>query len=1122
MEALVTPDIIKTISEFVDISKKDPKAELECKMLTGRIQTEDVANRILKAVQTLSIGGSTEEQRMTLSYDTGHVRVNVLGPQMIHKVCVQGSFRDVPILVERKESYFAKGLGKKDTVDLPDVNSRFTLKAEKELRRDWDGGPNDPKANLRIISRKMFKTNSELFRVDFSKVKSRHANSKQSIVSVLDQEPTYELEIEFVNKKSGADNVAIVKEYMRIMTVILQAYYETPFLLPVSDMERYQQEFGMTSNRFFQLITLERRHLNPEVSHNISEGYTVTNKADGERCGLYVARDRKVLRVKDKTFQVAWTGITARDDSHIGDFIDGEYIPDKNLFCIFDVYRYKNRDTRTLPLMTTDDDIVKNPTKSRLGCAKLFVEDLKTEFSMQPSLTPLRIETKLFLAGDGPVMEEAIRQMLKTEFEYEIDGLIFTPRLSAVAPSEDRMGNTWLRVYKWKPADQNSIDFLVRFTNDEVLGPEGRSKKGELYVTRNPGEDIILPRETLNGEYVPKKLPVDLQKIANQNTRVPSIFQPAAPRDPDAYMIYIPMDAKGIPVDKDGNRVKDNTIIECSYDIEKHTWTVLRTRYDKTYQYRVKREPMYGNSVKTADNVWHSIHVPIGEEMITSFASAPTPNMFDDDSYYNDNLTRTSRILMDIRDLHNRIKDDLYKSYVKQGDTLLELASGRDIMKWKKVKPAKVVAVDISLQNIEAPKSGAATRYILEKQKNPHDYLPPVLFLQGDMTAYPLFEQEDRYMPILTGKETAPTEYLAQFEGLAKFDSISCQFALHYACESEETFRSFAKNLEKYGKGYFFGTCSDGQAIYSLLMDKKTYFFGNDKHMFGEYTKQYLDKDTWTEEFGMPIKAFVETFEKPAVEYIVPFGKVTDILREHGYELIESKMFSELYSQQTRVTLTQEQQTFSFLNRSFVFKKMTRTERKEEEAKVEEPKEEPKEEPPKKRKLRKEKEPEEEPILFHGADESKGEHRNLSNMSQHPIEVDGTKYHTVEHYFQAMKAKEFNDEEIYNKILKAKTPKAAKALGKKVKNFTTEVWDAKRDSYIATGMRAKFVQHPELRKQLVETGEKMIGEADPRDTYWGIGTGIESEKSKSPSKWRGQNKIGKILMELRTTFRNET
>jgi ribA/ribD-fused uncharacterized protein len=282
---------------------------------------------------------------------------------------------------------------------------------------------------------------------------------------------------------------------------------------------------------------------------------------------------------------------------------------------------------------------------------------------------------------------------------------------------------------------------------------------------------------------------------------------------------------------------------------------------------------------------------------------------------------------------------------------------------------------------------------------------------------------------------------------------------------------------------------------------------------------------------------FLESFDKPAIEYLVPFEKVTSILEEHGWELVDTKLFSELYASQTGITLTQEQQAFSFLNRTFVFKRSSKKIKKEDDEKPSEestdgpqltavgetakPTEDATEKP-KKRKLRK---PTEDagppPVLFHGADESKGEYRNFSNMSEHRIELDGSTYATLEHYFQAMKAKEFKDDEMYEKIVKAKTAKAAKALGKKVKGFEKEIWDSKRDDVMRVGLRTKFVQHPELRKQLQETGERMIGEADARNKYWGIGTSVTSEKSKHPDKWAGQNKLGKMLMDLRQEFKTE-
>lgn len=1132
MESIVTTETIKDLTEFIQISKQDPKAEVECKLLSGKIQTKDVADRILESILTLSIGSTIEENRLTICYPDS-TRVIINEAQNIHKICTKNSFREVPLVVEKKHRYYDGIVGKKDMIDVPEGNLRFTLRSEEQIRKDWEGNPSDIKAHIRLVNRKSFKTSNDLFRIDFSMVKTRGVNVKQPIRDLLKQVHTYELEIEFMNKKTQVSNELVVQELLKIISVLSQAYYRSPFLLKVSDIQRYQQEFKVSNNIFFNPVTMVRRHLNPVNPHNISKGYTVTNKADGIRAGLYIAKDRRVLRV-NPTFQLVWTGITALDDSHSGDFIDGEYIPEKQLFCIFDIYRFRNRDVRSLPLLKSDEDILKNPQNSRLGCAKLFVEDLRTQFQMSPSLTPLRVETKLFLAGDGLSMEEAIRTLLNTKFEYETDGLIFTPRTSSVAPTEDRKGKTWNKVYKWKPSTQNSIDFLLKIKDEETFDPllNQKAKKGELYVSRTPSDDIVYPRETMTGEYVPKPLPSDLQKVAETNTRIPSVFQPNVPRDPDAYQILVPINEKSLPVDKEGNRVEDNTIVECSFDTETRRWTIMRTRYDKTFQYRVLKEPQYGNDINVANSIWTSMHVPITEEMVKTFMSNPPDDTYEDDMYYRDDLKRCSRVFNDVYDFHNRIKEQLYKSNVKKGDTLLELAVGRggDLLKWKRVQPSKVVGLDISLGNIVSPSQGSATRYLMDKKKHPHDYLPPILFLQGNMTVYPLFDQEDKYMPILEGKEKATTEYLKQFEDLKKFDVISCQFAMHYACETEEVFRNFAKNLEKYGSDMFIGTCLDGQSVYSLLVDKKTHLFGSEKQVCGEFTKEYVDKDTWVEEFGMPIKVYLESFEKPEVEYLVPFEKITEILEEVGYELIETKLFKDLYSQQTGITLTLEQQTFSFLNRTFVFKKSKKSKEPEPEPLPELEKEivpetvpESEPEKPKKRKLKKggDDDTEPEPILFFGSDESKGEYRNLSNMSEHPIDVNGEKFPTVEHYFHGMQAKEFEDTESYNKIIKAKTPKAVKALSTKIKNVLKEIWDTKRDGIMESGIRAKFVQHPELRKQLLETGDTIIGFADPRDTYWGIGTSIESDKSKKPSKWRGQNKLGKMLMELRSRFSEE-
>jgi ribA/ribD-fused uncharacterized protein len=1138
-----------TLTEYATIAKKDTHAEFECKVLAGQIQTKDVADRMIATIQSLSSGSSTEEHRATFSYADG-LRVSVEGPENIHKVCSTNSFRGVQLSVERKRRYFeiAKQTtgASNDMIDIPDLQLRFTLRHEEPLRKDFTGAPMDPTSHARILHRKSWTTMDGILRIDLSMVKSKTKSTK-SFADILKQTPAYELELEVVNRSATAD--AIVASFITHVEPLLASFQQSPFLLAESDIKRYRMEFELMKMPFVNPVTLERRHVNVDRPHNILNGYTVTNKADGERCFLVVTRDKRVLRITP-SMKITWTGLTASKDNHINDVVDGEYLADRNLFCIFDMYSFRGKDVRRLPLLTTDEDVLKNPTKSRIGCALEFVKDLNTDFIVLPSKNPIRIETKRYLAGNGAGMEEAIRKTLDTKYEYPTDGLIFTPRASAVAPVADRQGKTWLRVYKWKPPHQNSIDFLLRYKPGENYDPvlSKRVFAGSLYVSRSPGTDIIYPCETMTGEYVPPEMPLDLRHIAQTRDRIPSFFQPSVPRNPDAYKILLPLNSKGIPVDEEGKRIEDNTIIECSYDTELCRWKILRTRYDKTFQFRVLGQPQFGNDSQVADSIWTNIHVPVTEEMIRNILSNAPDDTFEDDLYYRDNLDCRDRILKDVYGFHNRIKDSLYRSAVKDGDTLLELAVGRggDMLKWKRTKPSKVVGIDSSSACLSASRQGACVRYLKEKAHNPGDKLPPALFICADMTQ-PLFDQDNAYIRMLAGTEPATTPYLSKFAGLTEFDTISCQFAIHYACESEETFRAFAGNLTKHGKGIFFGTALDGASVYSLLLGKSSHMFRAETQVFGEFKKEYDDGTGWTEEFGQAIQVHLESFEKPVREYLVPFGKVTEIMTELGYELIGSSLFADHYAQQNNVTLTQEHQAFSFLHRSFVFQKSAAGPKPKEEVKPDEVQEvqipttaseleeklekmdikEPEakgEEKPKavRKKIAKEPkatEPEPEPVFFLGADEGKGEWRVFSNMHEAPFQVDSITYPTMEHYFQSAKAKVFGDSAADSKIMKTKSAKAVKSIGKKVQNFKEEDWSAKKDEIMRTGLKAKFMQHPELRAKLLETGVRPIGEADPRDKYWAIGTSSETSKAKNPTKWPGKNMLGKMLMELRAELK---
>ena len=1140
------------LTSLVTYVSRDPHAELECKVLPSQIKTKDIADRIVTAISRVSTGSASEQHRAIFCYPD-NVRVVVTQPENIYKVCSTNSFRGTKLVVERKSRYFESRGSEPDMIDLPDMGLRFTLRREEELRRDFTGAPMDPAAHVRIIHRRSWTTLDGLLRFDFSMVKSR-ARGMRVLNDVMRAPPVYELELEVVDRK--ATPKAIVDSMFRHVTLVLEAFQGTPFLLTKSDVENYRIGFQRLGFKFVNPVTMDRRFMSRACPLSILEGYTVTNKADGDRCFLVVAADKRVIRVTPN-MSITWTGLTATKDIHIGDVLDGEFMPERNLFCIFDVYSFRGKNTTRLPLMITDEDLT---ITSRLGCAREFIKELGTDFITAPSDKPLHIESKVFLAGDGPVMEQAINTLLDTKFGYPTDGLVFTPKASPVAPMQDRRGNTWLRVYKWKPAEQNSIDFLLRYKPGESYDTTLKAHvfKGTLYVSRNRGSDILYPRETLTGEYTPPAMPADLQRLAETRDRAPSPFQPAVPRKPSAHNIALKLE-KGVPVDKEGNRIEDNTIVECAYDVATDHWTVLRTRHDKTYQYRVLNEPQFGNDIAVAESIWTNIHVPVTEDMLRHLSSQPVDDLAEDDLYYRDNLDARDRILKDVYSFHNRVKEQLYQACIKPGDTLLELAVGRagDMLKWKRSKPKLVVGFDISESNLTSSRQGGYVRYLKDSERPSCDKLPPMLLVVGDMTK-PLYESDDRYTRILAGKDPAPTPYLQQFRDVKEFDDVSCQFAIHYACVSEEAFRAFTENLKIHGKKRFFGTCMDGAAVYALLLGKKNHIFRADGQVYGEFTKDYPDGDAWRPEFGLTLRVYLESFEKPMQEALVPFERATELLKEAGYELEMTQMFSEYYSQQTAITLTQEQQAFSFLHRTFIFNKVKSPappSPPEEEEGIELPTTkdaeaaaavvEKKEATPSKLKKRvlkvkvtadeaKVQSADEGPVFFFMGNEGLAEFRFMSNMYVAPFEIDGITFPTVEHYFQWSKAKLFKDEAAATKML---TPpkgkpyteaKSAKAIGKKVKDFDGTQWNGLapgrgfKDEVMRRALRAKFT-HPkntEMLEKLLATKDRVLAEANPRDSYWGIGTSADTKPAQE-GKWKGQNWMGKMLMELRTELRGE-
>jgi ribA/ribD-fused uncharacterized protein len=130
--------------------------------------------------------------------------------------------------------------------------------------------------------------------------------------------------------------------------------------------------------------------------------------------------------------------------------------------------------------------------------------------------------------------------------------------------------------------------------------------------------------------------------------------------------------------------------------------------------------------------------------------------------------------------------------------------------------------------------------------------------------------------------------------------------------------------------------------------------------------------------------------------------------------------------------------------------------------------------------------------------------------------VDGQEFASAEHYMMWRKALLFGDSSVASRVLAARTPAEAKALGREVSGFSDSTWVSARLEIVVEGNLAKFGQDPALRSYLLGTGSRVLVEASPQDRVWGIGLVASDPRAQDPSSWLGLNLLGEALMEVRS------
>jgi len=125
------------------------------------------------------------------------------------------------------------------------------------------------------------------------------------------------------------------------------------------------------------------------------------------------------------------------------------------------------------------------------------------------------------------------------------------------------------------------------------------------------------------------------------------------------------------------------------------------------------------------------------------------------------------------------------------------------------------------------------------------------------------------------------------------------------------------------------------------------------------------------------------------------------------------------------------------------------------------------------------------------------------------------KYNCCEQRMMHKKALVFKDYETADKIMNSTEPSDHKKLGRLVKDFDENKWNNVADKIVEEANYCKFSQNLNLKKLLLDSGDKYIVECSPYDKIWGNGLNITDTLNTPIDKWNGTNRLGLALMRVR-------
>jgi hypothetical protein len=818
------------------------------------------------------------------------IRLTLVGSGLIQQYCRDDTINNKPFIAIIKDRTFIES-----NLDLDDYDTRIKVRREVELSRDdarlqeiierWSVH----RKAFRLIRRWSFEGKGVAF--DLSIVRQTRYDARGSDYqwartfterNFMADPVSYEVEVELKRSAPGVSVDQAMKDLIRGIGEVLRGIQKNSLIMRRRYKERalagYKQLVGADTFRGVAPVTLEKENMTSTIDEkvpNIRNGYNVTDKADGLRVMAYVDRRGELFMI-DMGMNVYRTGL--KNESCRDSLLDGEWVTkDKdsngiNQLMLFDCYiapGAKVVDEYPFAGVGAEDESAAGRSRYQEMVNWIAAWNTETQI-IAPGINDankLMVSHKKFsFAAPGRGIFKAAAKIMDKARHYPTDGLIFTPN---ELPLPKKSGGTFWEQFKWKPAEDNTIDFLVNFEKDvEAIDTD------KVTIGVNPDTNETIRYKTVRLYVGSQKTAVEQDprtavlfgeeqarsKAPQKRNYEAVLFNPREYPDTMAATCYrsaeLDLETGDEYIITEGTKepIRDRSIVEMAYDPSREPgwrWVPLRVRHDKTERFSRGILGRSLNNEKVAEAVWNSIHNPVTMNMIRTGSEEALEEEIQtikatraevEDvarTYYERKAPKKDMLLVaGLREFHNSyIKEDiLYKVALRGGSKrLLDVACGMagDLQKWRRGNVAFAFGIDYAGNNIRDPDNGAYRRYAdtIQNAKKRGQTVPPMLFAIGDCsqrlidgTAGATPEERD-IMRSVFGKvrpEGAIPPYLERVAAgslAGGADAVSCMFAVHYFFEDRTKLDGFVNNINETLKvgGYFIGCAFDGAAVFKLL-----------------------------------------------------------------------------------------------------------------------------------------------------------------------------------------------------------------------------------------------------------------------------------------------------------------